>query len=198
MLPPQQRDEALELVSAELADARRIGLPRGIGVALRTLGILEAGDDGRSHLEQAVAVLADSPARLEHARSLVELGAALRRDRSRTAARPLLRDGLDLATRCGAIRLAERARTELAASGARPRRAHASGRDSLTPSELRIARIAAVGRTSQEIAQALFVTTKTIDAHLNHTYAKLGINSRKQLAAALGQDPAAARDDTTG
>lgn len=186
MLPRQQRDEALELVTGELADARRIGLARGVGVALRVLGMLVGGADGRSHLEEAASVLADSPARLEHARALVELGAALRRDRDRIAARGALRDGLELAARCGAVRLAERAQTELAATGARPRRLYASGRDSLTPSELRVAQMAAEGRTSQDIAQALFVTTKTIDAHLNHTYAKLGINSRKQLAAALG------------
>lgn len=186
MLPRQQRDEALELVTGELADARRIGLARGVGVALRALGMLVGGADGRSHLEEAASVLADSPARLEHARALVELGAALRRDRGRVAARAALRDGLELAARCGAVRLPERAQTELAATGARPRRLYASGRDSLTPSELRVAQMAAEGRASQDIAQALFVTTKTIDAHLNHTDAKLGINSRKQLAAALG------------
>ncbi|MGA9874622.1 MAG: helix-turn-helix transcriptional regulator, partial [Solirubrobacteraceae bacterium] len=77
-------------------------------------------------------------------------------------------------------------RTELSAAGARPRRVFNSGRDALTPSELRVARMAAEGLTSQEIAQALFVTTKTVDAHLSHTYAKLDINSRKQLADALG------------
>jgi DNA-binding CsgD family transcriptional regulator len=70
-------------------------------------------------------------------------------------------------------------------TGARPRRERTTGRDSLTPSELRIALLAADGRTSPEIAQSLFVATKTIDMHLGHTYSKLGISSRKQLAAAL-------------
>jgi DNA-binding CsgD family transcriptional regulator len=186
MLTPPERDEALALAGAELADARRIGQRRRIGVALRVLGMLERGDDaGRAHLEEAVSVLADSPARLEHARTLVELGAALRRHGDRAAARAPVRKGLDLAAHCGAIRLTERARIELAATGARPRRERVTGRDALTPSELRVARMAAEGRTSQDIAQALFVTTKTIDAHLNHSYSKLGINSRKQLAAAL-------------
>ena len=188
MLGPTERDEALALVGAELADARRAGQPRRIGVALRALGALEQSSDaGRARLQEAVSVLADSPARLEHARALVELGAALRRHGDRAAARAPLRDGLDLAARCGAIRLAERARTELAATGARPRREHITGRDALTPSEQRVALMAAEGRTSQEIAEALFVTTKTIDAHLNHTYTKLAINSRKQLAAALAR-----------
>jgi DNA-binding CsgD family transcriptional regulator len=123
----------------------------------------------------------------EHARALVDLGASHRRAGERVAAREPLREGLDLAVTCGAVRLADRARTELAATGARPRRERTTGRDSLTPSELRIALLAADGRTSQEIAQSLFVTTKTIDMHLGHTYSKLGINSRKQLAAALAE-----------
>jgi DNA-binding CsgD family transcriptional regulator len=188
MLAPDEAEEALELVSSELADARRIGQPRGIGVALRTLGMLEPGDTGRSYLEQAVTVLASSPARLEHARALVELGAHLRRHGNRSAARAPLRDGLDLATRCGAIRLAERARTELAASGAHPRRTRTSGRDALTASELRVAQMAAEGLTSREIAQALFVSTRTIDMHLQRTYSKLSINSRRQLPDALARD----------
>jgi DNA-binding CsgD family transcriptional regulator len=83
------------------------------------------------------------------------------------------------------LRLAERARVELAASGARPRRDYLTGRDALTPSERRVAVMAAEGLTSRDIAQALFVTTNTIDTHLAHAYAKLGISSRRQLAAAL-------------
>jgi DNA-binding CsgD family transcriptional regulator len=183
MLPERDRAEACELATAELADARRIGTARGIGVALRVLGSVEA--DGLGRLEESVAVLADSPARLEHARTLIDLGSAMRRQGNRAAARDPLGRGLDLAVRCGATRLTEHARTELAATGARPRRLYHANRDVLTPSELRVARLAAEGHASQEIAEMLFVTTKTIDAHLHHTYAKLGINSRRQLAAAL-------------
>ncbi|MGD0197590.1 MAG: AAA family ATPase [Solirubrobacteraceae bacterium] len=184
----KDRDEALSLATAELADARHIGVARGIGVSLRALGLVEHDDQQLAHLEGAVAVLAGSPARLEHARALVELGAARRRRGQRAAAREPLRQGLELAARCGATRLAERARTELTATGARPRRQYTTSRDALTPSELRVARLAAEGRTSEQIAQMLFVTTRTIDAHLQHSYAKLGINSRRQLAAALGDD----------
>jgi DNA-binding CsgD family transcriptional regulator len=192
MLEPSERDEALALARTELEQAQASGLPRRIGIALHALGLLDADRDaGRAQLEQAVAVLASSPARLEHARALVDLGASRRRDGERVAAREPLREGLDLAVTCGAVRLADRARTELAATGARPRRERTTGRDSLTPSELRIALLAADGRTSQEIAQSLFVTTRTIDMHLGHTYSKLGINSRKQLASALADPPAA-------
>jgi DNA-binding CsgD family transcriptional regulator len=187
MLGPTQPEEALALAGAELADARAVGQARGIGVALRTLGTLTHDPEP---LGEAVALLADSPARLEYARALVEQGAALRRLNQRAAARDPLREGLDLAARCGALRLTERAGTELAATGARPRSAHITGRDALTPSELRVARMAATGRTSQDIAQELFVTTKTVDGHLNRSYTKLGINSRRQLAAALGSQEA--------
>jgi DNA-binding CsgD family transcriptional regulator len=185
MLEPAAHDEAVELVNAELEDARSIGQTRGIGIALRALGTLLGDEAGRSHLQEAVSVLADSPARLEHARALVEFGSALRRCGARAAAREPLREGLELAARCGASRLLDRARDELAASGAKPRRLYQTSRDALTPSELRVAQLAAEGRATKEIAQSLFVTTKTIDAHLQHAYAKLGINSRKQLKEAL-------------
>lgn len=188
MLGPQQREEALELVAAELAAARRSGPAGAVGVVLRAQGVVTGGEEGRAHLAEAVAVLAESPARLEYARALVELGAARRRAGERAAAREPLREGLDLAERCGAVRLGERARTELAATGGRPRRPHLSGREALTPSELRVAQLAAEGRTSREIAQTLFVTTKTVDAHLGHVYSKLGIGSRRALAGALGED----------
>jgi DNA-binding CsgD family transcriptional regulator len=187
MLASEERKEALQLVHAELADARRFGHPRALGIALRTLGLLEGGVRGRRRLEEAVQILAGSPARLEHARALVELGAAMRRSGERAAAREPLRLGLDIAAAGGATRLLERVRTELAASGARPRRERASGVEALTPSELRVARLAAEGRTNNEVAQALFVTAKTVDTHLSHAYAKLGISSRRALAAALAQ-----------
>jgi DNA-binding CsgD family transcriptional regulator len=190
MLGDEDRDEALALVAAELTAARRVDSPTAIGVALRVEGTIRGGDPGLALLTEAAELLAGSPARLEYARALVDLGAAHRRAGARTTAREPLRGGLDLADRCGAVRLGERARTELAATGARPRRARLSGLDSLTPSELRIARLAAAGRTSREIAQELFVTTKTVDAHLGHVYAKLEINSRRALGDALAADAA--------
>ncbi len=182
MLDLDARDEALGLAAEELEDARRIGQPRGIGVALRALGVLR-GD--RDLLRQALAVLERSPARLEHARALIELGATMRRAGERAACRSPLRAGLDIAVEGGATRLGERARAELESSGARLRRERISGRDALTPSELRVARLAAEGRTNNEVAQALFVTPKTIDTHLSHVYSKLGISSRRALSAAL-------------
>jgi DNA-binding CsgD family transcriptional regulator len=187
MLRNSQREEALCLIGDELEDALRIGNPRAIGVALRARGIAIGGSDGRADLEEAVAVLKASPARLEYARALVALGSHMRRTGARSAARERLRAGLDIAVATGAERLAEHAHAELEASGARLRRERITGRDALTPSELRVANLAAEGLTNAEIAQALFVTPKTVDTHLSHAYSKLGIGTRRDLGAALEQ-----------
>jgi len=85
----------------------------------------------------------------------------------------------------GARRIANRARGELIAAGAKPRRDAITGRDALTAGELRVARLAAEGLTNREIAQALFITTKTAKSHLSHVYRKLEITRRGQLATAL-------------
>ena len=177
--------EALALVGIELKRARALGYPRAIGVALRAQGLLQAADAGLATLRDAVVVLAGSPARLEYARTLVHLGAALRRDGQRAAARVPLRQALDLGDRLGAERVAAEALAELAAAGGKARRRHLSGVDALTPTERRIAEMAAVGQGNKEIAQALFVSRKTVEMHLGRTYAKLSIHSRGELRAAL-------------
>jgi DNA-binding CsgD family transcriptional regulator len=180
-------DRAEELAAEEVALARALGQPRALGIALRAFGLLERGTSGIDLLGQAVAELEHSPAQLEHARALIDYGAALRRNGHRTEARKPLRQGLDLAHRCGASVLGERARQELLAAGARPRRPVLSGRDSLTPAETRVADMAAQGLSTPEIAQALFVTPKTVETHLGHVYQKLDIHSRGELPRALSQ-----------
>jgi DNA-binding CsgD family transcriptional regulator len=178
--------EARRLASEELALARIWGAPRALGAALRVAGLVEGGQDGLARLREAVEVLSDSPAKLEHAKARTELGAALRRANRRAQAREQLRQAVELATVCGAVPLAERAETELLATGARPRRVALTGIDSLTHSERRVAEMAAEGPTNREIAQALFVTQRTVEVHLTSIYRKLGISSRAQLPAALG------------
>jgi DNA-binding CsgD family transcriptional regulator len=177
--------EARRLATSELEDALQAGLSRPAGIALRTRGMLEGGERGLRDLGEAAELAAASGARLEHARALVELGAALRRANQRTAARGPLRTGLDLAYRCGATRLTQRARDELLAAGARPRRGALTGLEALTTSERRVAELAATGMSNPEIAQALFVTLNTVEGHLRHAYQKLSISSRGQLPAAL-------------
>ena len=138
-----------------------------------------------------------SPAKLEHAKARTELGAALRRANRRSEAREHLRQAVELATICGATALAERAERELLATGARPRRVALSGVDSLTPSERRVAEMAAEGPTNREIAQTLFVTQRTVEVHLTSIYRKLAISSRSQLAAALADAGASTSRNTS-
>jgi DNA-binding CsgD family transcriptional regulator len=180
-----EREEACRLAAEEVELTRQWGAPRALGSALRTAGLVEEGEAGLALLREAVEVLEDSPALLERARALTELGAALRRANRRAEAREPLRRGLELAHSCGAKPLAERAHAELIATGARPRRLVLSGLDSLTPSERRVADMAAKGMTNRDIAQALFVTPRTVEVHLSNTYRKLGIGSRSQLPQAL-------------
>ncbi len=135
-------------------------------------------------------MLERSPARLEHAYALANLGAALRRANHRAEAREHLRLALELAQRSGAVLLAEHAHEELIATGARPRRIVQSGAAALTPSERRIAVMAAEGLANRDIAQALFVTLRTVEMHLSNAFRKLGVSSRTQLAAALAETDA--------
>jgi DNA-binding CsgD family transcriptional regulator len=133
-------------------------------------------------------VLEDSPARVERARVLADLGAALRRDGQRRAAREHLRQASELAERCGAHALVAFAEEELAASGARLQRMPLSGVAALTPAERRVATLAATGLTNPQIAQRLFLSVKTVEMHLGRTYRKLDLQGRGELEAAL--DPA--------
>jgi DNA-binding CsgD family transcriptional regulator len=182
---PAHEREARELVARELELARLAGIPRGVGVALRVSAALAPVHERETLLREALTVLERSPARLELARALVDLGAHLRREGHRTRARdPLLR-GLELAHACRAEPLAALAHDELLAAGARPRRPWLTGVDALTPSELRVARLAGAGASNREIAQALFITTPTVKGHLSSAYRKLGITARRELAAVL-------------
>ena len=176
---PRRATEAVEL-------ARAFAAPRALGGALRVLGLVQGGEQGLATLQEAVAILEDSPAELERAQAQVELGAALRRSGRRADARSPLREGLDRADRAGASSLAARAREELASAGARPRRARLSGPDALTPTERRVASLAASGMTNREIAQVLVVTVKAVQWHLGNTYPKLGVSGREELPEALG------------
>jgi DNA-binding NarL/FixJ family response regulator len=175
--------EAQRLAVDELERARRAGSPRALGIAL--CAAAAADDHDIERLREAVAVLDASAAQLEQARALVQLGVALRHAGHRLDAREPLRRALDLAHRCGAAALEEHALTELRAAGARPRRRLASGAGALTPSERRVAELAAAGHMNREIAGALYLTLATVEYHLRHAYRKLGIASRTGLIAAL-------------
>jgi DNA-binding CsgD family transcriptional regulator len=182
-----REDEARAEADEALALARSWGTPGMVGMALRARALVARSKDCIGQLREAVEHLASSPLRLEHARALIDLGAALRRAGRRVDCREPLRTGLEIAERAGAAPLAQHARDELNASGARVPRHHAG--DELTPSERRIVDMAAAGMSNPQIAQALFVTTKTVESHLGRSYLKLGVKSRHELTSALAPTP---------
>ena len=184
-----RRDQACALLDDELAAARRWGAPGTLARALRLLGTVRR-EDGHEFLREAVLIAEGSPARLEHAKALVEFGSAMRRAGQRSESREPLRRGFELASRCGASPLAEWARTELYSAGGRPRREALSGPESLTPSERRVAELAAEGHSNRDIAQMLYVTPKTVEVHLTSLYRKLGIGKRAALSDSLAHDAA--------
>ena len=175
-------EKARCLLSEELKRARAFAVPGSIGRALQALGVIENGR-GLDYLAEAVEVFERSEATLDRARALVDFGGALRRSGKRREAREPLRRGLELAERCGASALAGRARGEIAAAGGRPRRTALSGFEALTPRERQVASLAARGMSNREIAEALFVTVKTVEWHLRHAFDKLGVSSRRELRA---------------
>lgn len=180
-----RREEARELAEENLRLTRHWGAPGTVGAAVRALARVSDPDETLPYLEEAVAVLDGGTARLEWAKALTALGRALRAARRPTDAREPLQRAIELAEACGSERVRDIARGELAATGARPRRTALSGVASLTPSEERVARLAADGMTNREVAQKLFVTPKTVEVHLSNAYRKLEIRSRRQLAGAL-------------
>ncbi|MFJ8045666.1 AAA family ATPase [Kitasatospora sp. NPDC096147] len=179
-------DRARELAAEELELARTWGAPAPVGRALRLLAGLAPERAGALELlRESVEVLSGSMARLELAAARADLGTALQAAGRTAEARAVLRTALDDADRCGARPLADRVGAALRAAGARPRRAALAGPAALTPSELRVAELAATGATNRAVAQQLFITPKTVEVHLSRIYRKLGISARAQLAEAL-------------
>lgn len=188
---------ARRLAGDALEAAHHWGTPGAIGEALCGLARIDDGSDAVEVLREALGLFEQSPARVLHAQALVDLGSALRRRGSRRESRVPLREGLALAQACAADGVAERARRELAASGVRVSRDKTGGTELLTASERRIAELAATGASNAEIAQSLFVTVKTVEFHLTHSYRKLGITKRTELDRALRGEgsTAVARDE---
>jgi DNA-binding CsgD family transcriptional regulator len=181
-----QLDRAHALADEELRLAERFGAPRAIGVARRAAGLIAGGDDAIDLLRAAAGVLEGCGARVEHARTLGELGAAVRRRGHPAQARPVLREALALAEDVGASTVAAAARTELRVAGGRAPRRATTPVDRLTPAERRVAELAAAGRSNRQIANALFVTVKAVEWHLGNTYRKLDARGRSDLPSALG------------
>jgi DNA-binding CsgD family transcriptional regulator len=181
-----QAELARQLIEEEAALAARFGASRAIGVARRAAALLERGDTAEEGLRTAAATFRACGATVELAHTLLELGGAIRRAGRPTEARDTLRDALALADRIGARRIARLAREELRRAGGRaPLRSNNA--DELTPSERRVAELAAEGKTNREIANELFVTVKAVEWHLGNAYRKLNIRGRSGLGAALNR-----------
>jgi DNA-binding CsgD family transcriptional regulator len=166
-----ERASALDRASALAAAARCRGL------------LAEARGDSDAAVaafERALVEHARVSGPFERARTLLVLGAALRRSGQKAAARRSLDESLGAFTELGASNWAERARSQLASIGGR-----SSSSGELTAAESRVAALVAEGRTNREVAAALFVTDRTVEFHLTHIYRKLGVRSRAELARKL-------------
>jgi DNA-binding CsgD family transcriptional regulator len=180
-------ETADRLAGEQLEMARRVGAPGALGMSLRVAALVAGETERLGLLEEAVSVLEASVARLQLAYAVFELGIALSRVGRRREAREVQRRAIGLAEECGAIVLAHHARAELHAGPGRRPRTELTGRGALTAAERRVCRQAADGASNREIAQALFVTEKTVERHLSSAYQKLGIRSRFELATALAE-----------
>jgi DNA-binding CsgD family transcriptional regulator len=161
----------------------------GLGIEARSRALLSDGDAADRLYREAIARLGRTRVRAALARAHLLYGEWLGRERRRLEAREQLRTAHWMFDAMGAEAFAERARRELAAGGETVRKRTVETHDELTPQETRIARLARDGQTSAEIAAQLFLSPRTVDWHLRKVFAKLGINSRKQLGDGLRDFP---------
>jgi DNA-binding CsgD family transcriptional regulator/DNA polymerase III delta prime subunit len=180
-------EEASALARENLEIATGSCSPHSAAVARATLGVIEGGARGADLLTESIAESDSAGFELEAARGRLELGMQLRRRRRPRDARDPLAQAIDIAGRRGARRIAVAAEGELRAAGGRPRRLALTGVGALTPGQRRVAELAGQGLSNREIAQALFLSVKTVESHLTATYTRLQIDSREQLPAALEQ-----------
>jgi DNA-binding CsgD family transcriptional regulator len=179
------RADRIERAQTALAAFERwasaAALPWALAVLARCRGLLSAGRTAVAHFEEAVALHREGERPFDHARTRLLFGELLRRERRRIDARPHLRSALDTFERLGAAPWAERAATELRASGETARRREPSAAADLTPQEVQIARLVADGATNKEVAAQLFLSPRTVDYHLRKVFMKPGISSRAEL-----------------
>jgi DNA-binding CsgD family transcriptional regulator len=184
-----ERDAAASVADDAVALAGAWGVPSLLAEALRVMGLVTGGPPGLALLREAVAAADVGESPLEQAHARIALGGALRRAGRRSEARQPLRHAVEIALATGARAVARTAHEELLATGAKPRRLRQSGAEALTATERRVAGMAAEGMPNRGIAQALFVSEKTVETHLGNAYRKLGINARTYLSDALAGTP---------
>lgn len=188
------RHEDAQRIEREFASAAEAkGQPWSLARARRCAGLLAGDEELAARFEAALRLHERTPDVFEAARTRLAYGERLRRARRRVQARRPLRAALATFELLDAAPWAERARTELAATGETLRRRDPTTRDELTAQELQIALLLAGGKTTRETAAALFISPKTVEYHLRHVYLKLGVHSREELSRALAQTAIGAR-----
>ncbi|MGW2090587.1 helix-turn-helix transcriptional regulator [Promicromonospora sukumoe] len=173
-----ERDAAVGALGALTERTEASATPTGLGIAAYARGLVTGAEE---HYREAVEHLADSPLLPYRARAHLLYGEWLRRAGRRRDCRPHLRTAHELLSGAGIEAFARRAADELRATGETARSRSGHTRDQLTMQELHIARLVATGATSNEVAGRLFISPRTVDAHLRNIYRKLGISSRRQL-----------------
>jgi DNA-binding CsgD family transcriptional regulator len=184
-------EDAADLLDWHEGNAERLGRRGALAACLRCRGLLAAAqgrlDDSLAAFEQALAGHGAVALPFDRARTLLAFGAALRRAKRKADARERLEEAVAAFVELGAATFAERARAELGRVSGRRR-----SEGGLTPTERQVAELVADGRSNKEVAAALFVTVKTVEANLSRVYAKLGLRSRAELARQLAErEPAA-------
>lgn len=163
------------------------GTPWALGLLARCRALMAEGDEAERLYQESIAQLEKVPVAVELAWSRLLFGEWLRRRKRRADARVHLRSAYESFESWGAAPFAERARVELLATGETARKRTADTVSDLTAQERHVAALAASGLTNAEIAGQLFVTTSTVEFHLSRVFRKLGITSRRQIAARLDE-----------
>ena len=155
--------------------------PEARALVMRCRGLVSSGFEADASFQAAVSAHSALVRPLDHARTLLLYGEYLRRERRRIEAREPLRTAMEACDRLGAVLWAERARTELRATGETARKRESNSFDQLTRQELQVLRAVSQGTTNREVAAQLFISPRTVDHHLRSIFQKLGISSRSEL-----------------
>jgi DNA-binding CsgD family transcriptional regulator len=182
--------DAETVVDAFTARSEETRSPWALATAARCRGLVADASTFREVFLEALYLHGSTPSPFERARTELCYGERLRRARRRREARDHLRDAYETFNRLGARGWAARAAAELAASGDDVRREDGNGVRELTPQELQLATLVVKGATNKEAAAALFISPKTVEAHLHRIYVKLGLRSRTELAHHLAREAA--------
>ena len=179
------REAAAAALTRMAERARAAGTPWGLGLLARCQALMSRDEHAEACYTESVDLLSRVPVDLDLAHTRLLFGEWLRRGKRRAEARGELRAAYQVFESCGAVPFAERTRAELLATGEQVRKRAAPAENDLTPQERHAAILAASGHTNAEIAERLFVTVSTVEFHLNKVFRKLGISSRRQIAARI-------------